>query len=406
MRVMHHLAGCGQCREILSLATAESDSVPAPTLATTPSRTSWFSFSLLRWGTAGALAVIVGAAVMLRDQHKYASPIPGSEMAVPSAEKRTEQGLSTSPASTAVTKAPELAQPSPNATALTIEAKKLPEAPRAIGNPNAMSRSNEMIADASPPTARARDELKTFAPKSPAPATALSVQGRQVAKLDQKQSPGGFDYKSAGAQPPAVPSSAAAGGSEEVNPGKAKDELTTPAVAARIAAAKSGPQVAGAPPEESPAMNGRNQAVGQATESVEVTAAAPVLATSASSQGTLTKAKINRPAPRWTLSADGSLQRSYNFGKTWEKVPVSSGVTFRAFSVIGGDLWVGGANGALYHSSDSAQHWTQITPAANGATLTADIATIEFTDLQHGKIRTTTGETWTTSDAGQTWQKH
>ncbi len=160
------------------------------------------------------------------------------------------------------------------------------------------------------------------------------------------------------------------------------------------------------PRKATEATSNLNQTVGQTTETVEVTAATPTLATSTSNQASLTKAKINRPGPRWTLSADGSLQRSYNFGKTWEKIPVNNGTAFRAFSVIGSDLWVGGANGALYHSSDSAQHWTQITPAANGATLTADIATIEFTDPQHGKIGTTTGETWTTSDSGRTWQKH
>jgi photosystem II stability/assembly factor-like uncharacterized protein len=37
--------------------------------------------------------------------------------------------------------------------------------------------------------------------------------------------------------------------------------------------------------------------------------------------------------------------------------------------------------------------------------LTADIAAIEFTDLQHGKITTSAGEVWTTEDAGQTWRK-
>jgi len=37
--------------------------------------------------------------------------------------------------------------------------------------------------------------------------------------------------------------------------------------------------------------------------------------------------------------------------------------------------------------------------------LTGDIVTIEFTDLQHGHLTTTNGETWLTPDGGQTWQK-
>ena len=41
---------------------------------------------------------------------------------------------------------------------------------------------------------------------------------------------------------------------------------------------------------------------------------------------------------------------------------------------------------------------------AGGKSLTADIVTVEFGDLQHGKVVTVNRETWTTSDAGETWQ--
>jgi len=44
-------------------------------------------------------------------------------------------------------------------------------------------------------------------------------------------------------------------------------------------------------------------------------------------------------------------------------------------------------------------------PSSAGSVLTGDIVSIEFTDLQHGKLSTSTAETWITADSGQTWQK-
>lgn len=110
--------------------------------------------------------------------------------------------------------------------------------------------------------------------------------------------------------------------------------------------------------------------------------------------------------PRWTLSSDGTLQRSRDSGRTWQTISVSSKTIFRALAANGLDIWVGGLAGALFHSSDAGQHWTQVRPAADGGALTDDIIGVEFTDLLHGKLTTSSAETWMTADAGQTWQKH
>jgi photosystem II stability/assembly factor-like uncharacterized protein len=42
---------------------------------------------------------------------------------------------------------------------------------------------------------------------------------------------------------------------------------------------------------------------------------------------------------------------------------------------------------------------------ANGRAPSGDIVRIEFTDARDGVVATSTGETWTTSDAGATWQR-
>jgi Photosynthesis system II assembly factor YCF48 len=108
--------------------------------------------------------------------------------------------------------------------------------------------------------------------------------------------------------------------------------------------------------------------------------------------------------PRWTLTAYGSLQRSLDSGKSWQAVTVAPDSTFRAIAAIGSEIWVGGPSGSLYHSFDAGDNWQHITPSSAGDTLTADITALSFPDAQHGSV-TAGGETWTTSDAGQTWQK-
>jgi photosystem II stability/assembly factor-like uncharacterized protein len=109
--------------------------------------------------------------------------------------------------------------------------------------------------------------------------------------------------------------------------------------------------------------------------------------------------------PRWTLSPDGVLERSLDGGRTWETIPVAATAALRALAADGFEIWVGGAAGALYHSSDIGQHWVRVIPTVDGEALDADIIGVAFTDASIGKLTTSNHETWTTSDAGQSWQK-
>jgi hypothetical protein len=109
--------------------------------------------------------------------------------------------------------------------------------------------------------------------------------------------------------------------------------------------------------------------------------------------------------PRWTLTSDGTLQRSFDFGRTWQSVPVPSQASFRALAASGKDIWIGGSKGALYHSRDAGQSWTQVQPVAAGQALTDDIIGVEFPDADHGKLTTLGKDAWITEDAGQTWHK-
>lgn len=117
------------------------------------------------------------------------------------------------------------------------------------------------------------------------------------------------------------------------------------------------------------------------------------------------KGMFARLLPKWTLNSDGTLQRSQDAGKTWQTISVGNGARFRALAANELDIWVGGSNGALFHSSDAGEHWTQVEPSANGEVVSADIIGVEFPDPQHGRITTSAQETWTTDDAGASWQK-
>jgi hypothetical protein len=115
--------------------------------------------------------------------------------------------------------------------------------------------------------------------------------------------------------------------------------------------------------------------------------------------------RLPAAAPRWTLTSDGTLQRSMDFGRTWQTVQVAGQASFRALAASGKDIWVGGSKGALDHSTDAGQNWTQVHPVAAGQMLTDDIIGVEFSDALQGKVTTSSQEVWTTEDGGQSWRK-
>jgi photosystem II stability/assembly factor-like uncharacterized protein len=119
----------------------------------------------------------------------------------------------------------------------------------------------------------------------------------------------------------------------------------------------------------------------------------------------LARISSNYLPTRWTISPDGStLLRSTDEGRSWDAVNVASNVVLRVVAALGPEIWAGGKAGVLYHSSDLGQHWTQVKPTVNGVALTEDIVSIDFPDPEHGKVTTSEGKVWTTSDGGKTWQ--
>ena len=365
-QLLEHLATCGDCREIVSLAQPLREDIGAPVVQ----KSTWLGFPMLRWVTAAALVVIVGGAVLLREQHRFATapavskiqsepqaPAPSkSDAALYRADKdqvfddRLAQGLA------AKKEFKKSAEPRNEMLALSksnvrrkqlVNEKKLGITGDSLLASGNAGRSSESRAEAAPSAPAPTGELdaETSQPAARVPSTSESVELTAAA--------------------PIITTNAAEGS-------KAKESL---------------PKVdnSGLPPEAVHSLGARTEPTNQVIGGI-VLQATPSF-------------------PRWTISPSGTLQRSVDSGKTWEDVVVDNQV-FRAVATVGADVWAGGSAGLLYYSSDAGQQWTRIRPSAHGTSLTDDIATIEFTDHRHGELTTTAGKSWSTSDAGQTWKKH
>lgn len=339
--VLRHLSQCSDCREVVFLSAPQIE-VETETVR---GRSPWLGSPILRWGALAACAVVVVAAVSLRQHPSHPATFGGNvpEVAVkeqgpPAAQKtdiaqqfdKDRATMDYKSRADAVEPDRRVSKAAPSALAKVHQA---PATPAQYGS--AGSLANE--------TAPARDlhVLARSTPSAAAPATAQVTEPMVMAE-----------------------NSAVAKDSVETSLGKAKQAVPANLPAENKVAKLEAPAAA--------AMGGA-------------------------------QAAFKKIAPRWTLSADGTLQRSLDAGKTWKTIPVAADATLTAVAAMDSDIWVGGSHGSLYHSTDAGDHWAQLVPNAGGQSLTSNVIGIEFTDSLHGKVTTADQELWTTSDGGQTW---
>ncbi len=397
-QVLQHLADCADCRDVLSLAMPEIQ----PALAPGPERSNWLSWPVLRWGALAACVVVVSAAVTLHYEHREPMRSVADKVPAAPAGLRLEDDVAGQPdqklaANVAVPSQARSDRDLGETAKLTKQREKGSET-STTSAPTEVSEAHGLALDQNKkvqePSNNRLAGIDTFRsadkPASPAPASApkSSLAAKTAGVEGQVQSRNGAPDYSARANSGMVTMESAATPTREVAAQtaerKAKDE-------SGANESQKGVQAVGGAARASLADRKADTLSG---------ATAPGAAT-----GHAGRLRSDNNFPRWTLSADGALQRSFDSGKTWQAIPVASNVVFRALAANDSDIWVGGAAGALYHSSDAGQHWTRITPLAEGKSLSDDIVTVEFSDAQHGKLITANRETWTTSDAGETWQR-
>jgi hypothetical protein len=411
--VTDHLARCGDCREILALALPViEDTTTAGVRSATVSRTGWF----LRWGVVAAgitLATSVGV-VQLRQRHStHVADSALQRQEVAATTPAPADHLENDRAENGGQKKDRL--PSPNAekerqAPLKTDADQAKFAPNAASRvPPRPNRGDNANASRRHPGTAGGDfaqSLKNFAAARGAPEKQLSARS----------------------SPPAATSETVrvteAAPAIQAEPATVNDQARSELSFDKTQVAKAKPPVSNGDLSAAPA------------------AAVPTEASSPVPPQSEVVAVYSVPASRWAITSSGALQRSFNGGKTWTDVNVSAQsaagtnyvlmrnappqtetasarkagsnhpegkftgrIIFRAVSAAGEEVWAGGVSGVLYHSSDGGESWTRVVPAAAGVTLTGDIITIEFTDPQSGKLTTSHPETWTTTNAGQSWQK-
>ena len=389
--VLDHLARCTECREVVALQLPPT---PSPALVsgkdTRPvQKAPWFRWSALRWGALAACVVIVSSAVLMQRTtmnrvamtagpvKESAETVPLRQMA-PLTDDTLNQQAAESKQDKSRAKKGILFQDKKEADEQFMYSTNKVAAPAVVLNErtaNVPEAKRPIRADAAPPAQPV--PAPTSAPAAPPPIPQAEARSLPVGDRD-------------------------GAGVAAMSPSKVATE--TVAVNATAPPATTGQKslVKGEAVGKAKTANSQFTTVGGL--------AAPV-ANEDTAEGEKS-AKLHSgyfrfaaELSRWTISSDGQLQHSIDSGKTWQPMTVADRATFRALSANGPDVWVGGSAGLLYHSADAGGHWTQVKPTANGVPLIADIAAIEFTDPQRGKVTTTTGEAWRTADAGQTWQK-
>ncbi len=105
-------------------------------------------------------------------------------------------------------------------------------------------------------------------------------------------------------------------------------------------------------------------------------------------------------SPDTSGNARGVVQRSTDAGQSWQTVPLSEHVSFRAVATLGPEVWAGGSEGTLFHSRDSGSRWAMVKVAGE----TSDIVSI---DPRPNLLTITaaSGEVWISTDRGKHWKR-
>jgi hypothetical protein len=427
--VLDHLSRCGDCRDIVALALPATEPVEA---AIKKPATSWLTWPALRWGVVTAGILAIAALGVVRYQRRSENTASNSPTRFETSTKEAKNQPLASPVPATAEKenhtdkekksdnlpppvAPVLAD-SLNATDVTANGSTRVPRAEALPAPMSPERRSGSPAVGGPlhhGPRIANQWQQQIEVQNPAAAASPSAKQQAAGALSgNREVPAVSETVEVQAQAAQMDTQSQNLVMLPIESGKSKDQPLAPSA---VSEDNDEARVGKAKPAEpaSPASGG------VAPYAVIALASSPASGTSVA------------PAPRWSISSAGGLQRSFDRGTTWQVVDVNaspvdlasaasiqivgktsrakvrkaSSPTFRAVAADGKDVWAGGSGSALYHSLDAGDHWIRVMPAWAGAVLTGDIVSLEFADMSHGKVSTSTAEVWTTSDAGQTWQR-
>jgi len=391
-QVLGHLAVCAPCREVVAVAGYPLvEPVPEPVRK----RAIW-EMPLFHWGAVAATLAVVVVAVSLGTRQAHKSPTAAilNETPPPAARVDADKIVSEPPAKLDK----ELADNKPASPPTARRAVHLQEQVRyeklseqenkgsasgsAVGGPFLPGKVNPNAApaQAAPPQpvtggVVARDQLAASANE------AVIVDSSKDQHLDYKKLPPSAPKVAQQNEPSA--NSAYAYKNDEtlsVTPQDGVSQMNSAAVPQTAEVQRQKSMLAKTKEEEAGART-MPPAAFQQVHPIE----SPVTGT------------------EWQITKLGQLQRSFNRGGLWENM--LSDHSFLSVAVVRDHIWAGGEKGLLYFSADNGRTWKPVSVRTGSVTLTGNIIRMRFDDDTHGTITTSTGETWTTSDGGQSWQK-
>ncbi len=458
-RVLAHLAACASCREIVALAMPDA----AEQEVAAPVSHGWFRWPALRWAAVAASIVVVGAAVsVLVPRRSQNASAPEREASVPAPrEDKAADEISAAQNKEAEAK-PATAQKGlladrdrmeESSTVARNEQRKEPVLSRppqpvqsASGNlvqlaPGALAPKEEkqksLSAGAAAPGAAIGGPVKkdvmalddgsravawvngkvtdvngAIVPNATVKITNTDTNSTALARTDTTGAyrvpvaPGVYSVEAnaTGMQTERAALSVNGPVAQDftLRPG-AQNETVEVAKANTAAESAHGAVVGGMamktapppPPPPPPAQSQPAEALRrQETEAGE-----------AGAVGALKKSNPGHAfvASKWRVSTKGAVERSTD-GTNWDEVTIDPGVTFRAISSNGGDLWAGGTGGSLFHSADGGRTWSRVKVGTEGLWVSDTITAVDFPSSQIGYV-TTPSSTWYTRDGGRTWQR-
>lgn len=457
-KVLEHLAGCADCRDVVVLAQPEPAG-PTQTVLV-PHKRGLLRWPVMRW-VAVAACLVIGAAVSLQvlnaprlahmsvENRAEAPPVakvssgPKPARDEVKEEKAQEElasvshehsDLSRAQASLANEKLAGKAVPAEEGKVAVLDRKaryggysqqKVP-APTdnliAKAKPGEPGRADydknysyQGYSNAAPPASAgaAAGRVASLPPSAPAPVQGVVVGGRLAeAEADTRRKELALDKSAVAARKGDAGASNKAESSIALAVPGAKDEKASVDTAVLSG---TGNQNQPAPaPTTAPAVAqlpvmGRSTTdltPAQTSQSVEVTAASPNVQSEVATPSTLQITGMSRaPAilSRWRLGKDHQLERFTVADSKWQSTNLDGQPELHALFFSGPNVWVGGKGGVLMHSADAGEHWQRVTASHDGTVVTDDIVAIDFKDFQHGHFKTDKKKVWITSNGGQTW---
>jgi hypothetical protein len=389
-QMLAHLAGCALCREVVSLALPKIPEMPTVQAAPKPAFSRW---PVLRWTAVGASAVIVVVAVSLGIHEKKSDQLAkfGSETAPLKAQSESRSDEAFQPPASAGVKAPQIRyekvapaplnklsnQPSTQ-SADTLKQKEAPA--KDVVNLQAGAASGAIVGGV------LQAKTNGYTPER------MNLLDKKVAAQEQNTA-----FAATKPVAPAPPPSARL----QARSMPAPTETVTVTAAAEMFTIESTTSHSVSPMTQSQTTGGPiNVASGKVTKSE-----AQVHGNFAQSFATNRDLRYQNAISdsQWLVTPEGYLVSSTDQGRNWLRhLPDQR---FTNVQSVGNHVWATGPNGALMHSVDRGTNWTRVIPTDKEARLRGDIVGIVFLDVNRGSLQTSTGEIWSTEDAGHSWTK-